>query len=453
MTYSIELTDKPDKRGLHHVMIRLHAKGHNPARIQTSIEIQKKHWNDRKEWGKWVRSSFGDKHKEANQTIADQYQKIKNTVEKYLEADAFLSPKRCKLRYDSGTVTLLKDLIEQSLSTDLSGQTKSARTYQYNAFIRWAGADISVEQINSHLIEDYKNFLLGEGKEPSTINIYISGLRILYERAQQARGLTKREIATKSPFIEWVNLSTNHAPKGRLAEPTIDKLVSAPFDLTFRKTGSRLFRNYDDWARWCWLACLMQAGMRIGDLIRSRYEWYEVDSEGYPTRLRYQMQKNGKWISIPISKALRTHLALVWVPGSKPESYLLPFLDPNEPFFKYRSYEQIRAMPEEAFYRLKTRMAAITCQLNRGLKNVTEQFDLHIPGGATLTNHTARHSFADKVRMAIKTGKRDAKGRAVTNFDAKELLGHADMKTTEMYFGEMDQDWLDSAMDAITGDD
>ncbi|QHV96340.1 tyrosine-type recombinase/integrase [Spirosoma endbachense] len=453
MTYNVELTDKPDKRGIHHVMIRLHAKGQKPARIQTSIEIEARHWNTKKTWGKWIRSSHPHAG-EVNNAIIATYNKVKKSVEEYLAFDPFLTPKQGKARYEASAITLLRAHMSAAHQfVDLSGVTKATRNRQWAAFLRWAGEDLAIEQITPQLVEDYKNKLLADGKAPLTINTYMANLRVLYERVQKARNIPKADILAKSPFLDWEKLPPTQMPKGRLPAAAIAKLLATPFDLGSRRVRSRTFRNYPDWARWCWLACHLQAGMRIGDLIRSRYEWYEVNAEGQPVRLRYQMQKNGKWISIPVSKQLQAHLGLIWKAGSRPETYLLPFLDNQATYARYRSYEQMRSMPPTEFKQLKSRLDSITCQLNLSLKQVAIDFNLQLPGGASFTNHTARHSFADKVRLAIKNGKTDAKGRAVTNFDAKELLGHTDMKTTEMYFGEMDQEWLDSAMDAITGDD
>lgn len=191
------------------------------------------------------------------------------------------------------------------------------------------------------------------------------------------------------------------------------------------------------------------AGMRIGDLIRSRYEWFSLDSAGMPIRLSYQMQKNGKRISIPLSSAARHHLSLIWKVGSPPETYLLPYLDQKEEYAAYRTYEQIKTMPKVHAEKLASRVASVSALLNVGLKKAAAELNIQMVGGGVLTNHTARHSLADKVRLAIKAGKIDALGRPVTNFDAKDLLGHSFMATTEGYFGDMDQEMLDAAMDAL----
>ncbi|GAB3643969.1 tyrosine-type recombinase/integrase [Spirosoma arcticum] len=456
MTYNIELTDKPDKRGLHHVMIRLHAKGHKPARIQTSIELEHKHWNTRRVWSKWVRSSHS--HSDSiNAKIVDAYNKTKEIVQSYLDTNADLTPAQCKIRYEAGAVTLLRPhLTPAGVNPELARVTLNARQYEWNAFLRWAGEDLAIEHITPKLIDDYKRKLLDEGKQPSTINTYISWLRILYETAQKKRGLSKREILSASPFLEWENLTTKPKAKGRLSSAGVKDLAGEEFSFyrRGRKMGNpgRTFFNFRDWGRWCWLACHYQAGMRIGDLIRSRYEWYETDAEGYPVRLRYQMQKNGRFISIPLASPIRAHLRLIWLAGSPPENYVLPFLDSKAKYARYRSYEQIRAMPMAEAGALATRLGSITLQLNRGLSEAVKAMGITVQGGKRLTNHTARHSFADKLRQAIKDGKTDAKGRAVTTFDAKDLLGHGRLQTTELYFGEIDQEWLDSAMDALSGE-
>ncbi|MBD2753831.1 tyrosine-type recombinase/integrase [Spirosoma validum] len=448
MTYNVELTDKPDKHGLHHVMIRLHVKEQKPARIQTEIQIEYRHWNEKKKWGKWIRSSHGYADK-LNADIALAHKRIFDAVSLLLTADPTLTPKQAKERLENSSAERLRDYNATNLLDQTNSfTTNQAKEYNWQAFLSWAGENVTLGEMTPELIRSYARHLQKQGKKNQTVNDYVDDLREFYTLIQQKRGLSKREILAISPFTEWKNLKAVKPKKGRLHQAGIEKMEAGPFDL-LTQAGKVRYGSMVDWSRWCWLACFYLAGMRIGDLLRSRYEWFETDAQGKPVRLRYQMQKNGRPISIPLSAKAQTHLSHVWRSGSPPVNYLLPLLDSSATYANYRTYEQIRAMPRVEAQKLKSRLSSVTAQLNMWLKVVVHDLGIEVIGGASLTNHTARHSFADKVRLAVKNGKVDAKGRPLTNFDAKELLGHRFMSTTEMYFGDMDQEMLDSAMDAL----
>lgn len=129
MTYNVELTDKPDKRGIHHVMIRLHVKDQKPARIQTSIELEGKHWNSKMKWGKLVRSSHLHADK-LNQDIIAAHESVKNAVTKYLLTTPSLSPKQAKEQYEANRLTLLTDY-DPNVLVDLSNSFKANQTKIY----------------------------------------------------------------------------------------------------------------------------------------------------------------------------------------------------------------------------------------------------------------------------------------------------------------------------------
>ncbi|MVM33650.1 tyrosine-type recombinase/integrase [Spirosoma sp. HMF4905] len=446
MTYNVELADKPGKSGLYHIMIRLHRKDHKPARIQLSTEIYKKYWNPEKKDLQWIRSTHLTAKTE-NSTIKKALDKIRETVEGYLEKEPYLSPKDCKLRYEaSGSSTTYKELATKAVQRhDISQVTVSDTTHVLSGFLSIVGESVTIEQITPVLLQTYRQKLLEKGLKNSTINQYISSLRVIYEEVQQARGVSKREMLTTSPFLEIEKLNAKSANKGRLREKGLDALKEGRYTFYRPSVGNgKLMFVWEDWARWCWLASYFQAGMRVGDLLRSRYEWYELDDAGYPIRLRYQMQKNGRKISLKLSPDAIAHLKLVWKLGLSGGTYLLPFLDQAADYARYRTYDQVRAMPRAFAIALQKRIAARTGQLNRAIREVVVERGVEVIGGK-LSNHSARHSVGDAAVRAMKAGK------GVTIFDFQALFGHSSVKTSEIYRGELEDGSLDSAVDAVFG--
>jgi integrase len=450
MTYNIELADKPGKTGLYHVMIRLHAKGHKPARIQFSHEIELKHWNTKKPFGKWVRSSFITANT-LNENIEKSYNEVKGKVEEWIKTEPHLSPKDCKIRFElGGSQTPFKALSKKALHrTGVSSVTNTNSSHVLDAFLSWAGEGFTLERINHTLLISYRKHLMSEGLMNSTINTYMSKLKVIYDEVQSNLGLSDAERAASNPFTGISKLRAKSGMKGRLREKGLETFKSAPY--TFyrkakdRRTKAKQLPNWPDWARWVWLASFYQGGMRIGDLLRSRYEWYELDTEGYPVRLRYQMQKSkGRWISLKLNSEAISHLKLIWQTGQPGEAYLLPFLDKKADYARFRTYEQIRAMPQELADKLQQDIASRTSQLNRALKSYVKESELPVTGGK-LTNHSARHSVGDAVVRAMKAGKN------VSLFDFQALFGHSSIRTTEIYRGELDEESLDAAVDSVYG--
>ena len=145
-------------------------------------------------------------------------------------------------------------------------------------------------------------------------------------------------------------------------------------------------------------------GLRISDLLQLR--WSDV-SDGF---IRIRMQKTKRKIEVPITKSVTRVFRKYRTLFSKPESYVFPLLD--------------RMPPLEGEFSHERRLVAVTANLNSQIKVVASRAGIH----KTLSTHAARHTFAT---MLINKG--------ASIYDVKELLGHCDVKVTQISAHLMDQ--------------
>ena len=130
-------------------------------------------------------------------------------------------------------------------------------------------------------------------------------------------------------------------------------------------------------------------------------------SDGF---IRIRMQKTKRKIEVPITKSVTRVFRKYRTLFSKPESYIFPLLD--------------RMPPLEGEFSHERRLVAVTANLNSQIKVVASRAGIH----KNLSTHVARHTFAT---MLINKG--------ATIYDVKELLGHCDVKVTQIYAHLMDQ--------------
>lgn len=136
-------------------------------------------------------------------------------------------------------------------------------------------------------------------------------------------------------------------------------------------------------------------GLRIGDILSLRWENYDGHS------LNLTMHKTSKKISVPL-----THKVVILLEDYRdlfctPDKFIFPFL-------------KIHDTP----FALGKAICSATGIVNGHLKTLAHRCGIE----KNLSSHTGRHSFAT---MLV------TKGASI--YDVKELLGHSDVKVTQIY--------------------
>ena len=141
-----------------------------------------------------------------------------------------------------------------------------------------------------------------------------------------------------------------------------------------------------------------RTGLRISDLLQLR--WCDFDGQ----YIRLKMQKTRRPVEIPVSASVQKTLEKYHDLFSRPNSRIFPILD------------RVKDRTDE-FSPLR-RLIYGTSHVNMLIKRVASR------AGITkrVSTHVARHTFAT---MLI------SKGASI--YDVKELLGHQDVKVTQVY--------------------
>lgn len=285
-------------------------------------------------------------------------------------------------------------------------------------------ADVTMDDLTVDFMKRFDNFLHKWKNErepekllhPNTIEVQFNIMRALVNQAIES-GLME---ATKNPFIgfKYKGVAT---VKEKLNQIEIEKIENLELE-----EGSLIWhcRNYFMFSYYC-------AGIRAGDLIQLR--WRDVSKTG---RLHYQMGKNHKDRDLVLVEQAIRILNHYHSDDVKPEDYIFPLLNNNDPFAKYITQADKDRMTPELRQQLYQQISAKNALINKYLKKIAEKAELT----SNLTMHISRHSFA---HIALESG---AESSAIKN-----ILGHSKLSTTERYMGNFDTAKSDETLKSLFG--
>ena len=141
-----------------------------------------------------------------------------------------------------------------------------------------------------------------------------------------------------------------------------------------------------------------RTGLRISDLLLLR--WSDYDGQ----YIRLRMQKTRRPVEIPVSASVQKTLEKYRDLFARPNSRIFPVLD------------RVKDRPDE-FSKLR-RVIYGTAHVNLIIKRVAARAGIT----KNVSTHVARHTFATLLL---------SKGASI--YDVKELLGHQDVKVTQVY--------------------
>lgn len=261
--------------------------------------------------------------------------------------------------------------LEQSRSKSTIDNYRTA----LRSFIKYAGCNVRLRDVNAHLMEGYQRWLHGHGVCMNTSSCYMRSLRKLFNEAK----IPNSESLFKNVF-------TGNAKTEKRAVSQED--ISALAGMTLPG------RNYLRQVRDMFLFSFFAMGMPFVDLAFLRKNQVK---DGYIT---YDRHKTGQTIRIKIEKPMQDIINMYTREGSL---YLFPILTKKESRAALREYEVQRH------------------RYNRALKTLTVKAGL-----PKLTSYVVRHSWASIVRDL---------GANVSVIS--KALGHNDIKTTQIYLNEV----------------
>lgn len=239
------------------------------------------------------------------------------------------------------------------------------------------GKPLQMGKVTPELMENFRTYLIETvGNSHNTVS---ENLKIISQFFTQA-GVEKNPC-------KGVGLTRIQRPRNFLQEEELARMMA----LRLPK-GSEMDVVRDMFFMEC------RTGLRISDLLQLR--WSDFDGQ----YIRLRMQKTRRAVEIPVSASVQKTLEKYRDLFSRPNSRIFPVLD------------RVKDRPDE-FSKLR-RLIYGTAHVNLILKRVAAR------AGITkkVSTHVARHTFAT---MLI------SKGASI--YDVKELLGHQDVKVTQVY--------------------
>lgn len=250
---------------------------------------------------------------------------------------------------------------------------------------------LSFDQITPAFLTHYENWMLDEGKQPTTVGIYIRPLRTIFNNA----------IAEGD-----INIDVYPFGKRKYQIPAGQKTKKA-----LNKEELKAFYNYpiqdhpqQEKARDFWFLSYQCNGMNIKDIAQLKYENIEPDVIVFNrAKTRNTSKTNSKPIIVSLTNNIRELIDKYGIEKQSPKGYVFSIINTN--------------MTEE--------------QKHSAIQNFTRFINQHVKKIAKLagirtdiSTYWARHSY---VTSAIRNG--------ATMEYISESVGHSELRTTETYFG------------------
>jgi len=428
-TFNLELNNKATKKKTYTIFLRI-TQNKKHIRKKTTVEVKsKRDFNPKAKPGSWIRTS------EPNHKVWN------DALEKEIE-DAKKSYRNLK---NSGLAT--KELIKSKIiSSDASpsflefakGRTQDIfdkggyRNYKkYNGFCNKLEAylntlhkrDILFSEVTTSFLGKFENYLFtlfnardSKAKlHPSTISLTIRIFKTLINRSISERIITPE----MNPFLGFTYTKTIASTKDKLDISEITAIEGLDYE---KDTLIWHCRNY-------FLFSFYMAGIRAGDLMQLR--WNNITPDG---RLEYRMGKNKKDRSIKLHEKAIDIIRHYQKEDISPTDYIFPLLDSSAPYAKAVSEEQKATLPIKIIIKLTDSISSKNALINKYLKKIANKAEIN----KNISFHISRHSFA-----------KIAKDKGVDNSHLKMLLGHSNIKVTEVYMGNFDTEVTDAVMNTI----
>ncbi len=370
------------------ITIRVSVKGSATAYIRIDgMSCIESEWNDN--LSRFKRNKYN--YKELNSILFDIETKIDSITSKLLARNEFSITHFKDLYFgkkdDDNVVNNFVKKINELKQLDKIG-TANFYNDSMNAFIGYAGNKETVfNDIDYSFLTGYRNKQLLKGNKLNTVAVYFRGLRSLHYAY-----CTKNKLNRPSAYLE-VGIKTEATRHRALTREQLQKLQGYTCKSSFEQRTINIF-----------FASFYMRGINLIDL--SKLTKQSIVNN----RIEYSRSKTSSLFSIPITKDVQTILDYFKDDSSK---YLFPIIkNGNNIKNEVRIFNRI-------FNRILQRIS-----LSLNLPNVTYYF--------------ARHSFASIL-----------KSNKVGIEQISQLLGHSDLKTTQIYLTGFENKELDAVTNNI----
>ena len=360
-----------------------------------------------------------------NSVISTKIGELEKLQNKLSANEEHFNNETLKKKYDN------KDLIENSRKDFLlyidevakrKFASKQIRTAEkYSVMLRKLkkfrnNKPLPIEELTTSLLNDFQLSMIKDGSHQNYIHVNLKALRTIIQK--EAIKEDKILAPDKNPFIWFTMPKVLPTIKEKLDLKEVKNMENAEFasdDPRYHVRNAFIFSLYN-------------AGIRIGDLLQLR--WCNITPDG---RLEYSMGKTSSDRSIKLLPQSLTILNLYKANKVKETDFIFPFLDNNAGYAELITPEDHQKASAEQLSNLFNKIESQIALYNKTLKLVALKSKIT----KKLSSHIARHSFADIAR------------KKVSVYDIQKMLGHSNIKITEVYLKSLDTDAMDKAMNEV----
>lgn len=399
ITYKLKLyMGKTHNDGTHPIVLQL-TNNRKTYRLSTGYKSIPKFFND----DKGLFKKNVDNYQVKNENLQDVKLLAARIIDDFRRQRKPFSIEIFKSRFkrNNSAVTVYEFFDELKEELRVTGKLKNADVY-YEAkrsLLKYKpNANLTFGEIDYNFLKGYEKHLLGNrGLKPSSASVYIRTLRAAYREAMR-RGYVdiayypfKGELNPSGYTL--ANLKSNSQPRAISAED-MEKIKNFDHD-TYPKLSKAvnlfLFSYY-------------AFGINLKDLA------HLTKNHIYGTELRYQRSKTGEKFCFELNEE-----ALKIIDHFASDSiYLFPILS------------EFHKTPQQQ----KDRIHKIQGQINKSLKEVARVLGIEV----NLTFYVARHTMATTLKR-----------KEVSTDVIREVMGHQDLRTTQIYLAKFGSEVINEA--------
>jgi len=396
---------KTNKDGNHPIYLRIIVNRKTKYfSLGSKFACQTSQWNESEQL---FRKNF-ENYKNANRTLSDKRKKAERILFDLDLKDEGYTIQDFELEFlkKSSSLGIIEYFDEVISELKKQGSIGNKRVYKdtrnsvdsyLNLKKKLKASDFPFENLDVGFLKDYEEFLKHKHKiykeekqcSNSTIFIRMRTLRALNNRANTLKGI--KAYPFKEYSINHLKTKTKHRA---LNENDLKKLFKLKYD-----DNTSLFNSLNYFK-----FMFMSRGMNFTDMANLK------KTDINKTQFLYNRAKTHKDYHVSLTEEIKSIIDL-YVEKYPDNFYVFPIL--NE------THNTI----EKKYYKVQRELKILNKDLKIMIKKINPEFNL--------TSYASRHSFASILRK-----------KGVSIEIIQELMGHADLKTTEIYVEPFDEEIL-----------
>jgi site-specific recombinase XerD len=370
------------------------------SQINTGFFIKEADWNDQ---ARCIKPTY-----KGTQSVARLNNQLQKKKSEAIDTVAKLDEKKTLNTY---TVVQLKQLIErkpdqgsffkyaEQVMAELKEAKRigNARAYKsaVSAIKKFvSGKDLTFLEINLDFLHRFEVHHLKKGKSYNGLSAYLRAVRAIYNLAISA-GIVDKELY---PFDKY-EIKSVKTRKRAISPAAIRSIEDKHLESTDPLYHARNYFLFSFYLRGLSFADL--AELKVSNIIDGR--------------IFYQRKKTDKPYNVKINDKIQAILN-IYLPGKQSTEQIFPIIKRDTVEDQYNDMEWARRR-----FNKKLKKLATACGIQENL-----------------TSYVSRHSFATI-----------AKNLGIATASISDMLGHGDIKTTQVYLDSLSSDILDDLHDQV----